>query len=130
MNQHIAQKALDPKVAEKALRVIERMEDQAERPVIIRLKEVATPRNVLMGLLAVGLVATIREVDRQRKMVSMVSESNEAIVQYMRVLVDETNCGEEAYTYLQIMAEDEEAMTDWSAEDEEPIPYIPTHETT
>jgi hypothetical protein len=125
---NIAQKALDPKVAEKALRVIERMEDQAERPVISRMKEVVTPRNILMGFLAIGLVATVREVDRQRKVISKVAENNEAIAQFVRVLVDETNCGEEAYTYLQIMAEEEEAVTDWTTEDNAPIPYIPTDE--
>lgn len=89
-------------------------------------------RDILLGVIAVGLVATVYKVNKQRKIINKIVESEEAISQFIKVMVDETSCGEETYTYLQIMAEEEETVdpegagsVDWSAEDEASIPYIP-----
>lgn len=81
--------------------------------------------------LGAGLTTLVLETERQRREIARLSEGQEATVAFVKAMVDQTNCGEEAYLYLQLQAEEEEKkdeVTTWSEEDTDPVPFEVTDE--
>lgn len=60
------------------------------------------------GLIGTGIVAgfalTARGFLRQQKRISSLEHNQATILGYVQALIDQTNCGEDAYIYLQLQA--------------------------
>lgn len=91
-----------------------------------------TLRGVIRGAFGLSLVAGISvlviETESQRRKIEKMQESQETTLGFIKTLIDETTCGQEAYTYLQMVAddnaeqgEDQDDVVSWS--DDAPVPY-------
>lgn len=78
--------------------------------------------------LGAGLTTLVLETERQRREIVKLKEGQEATIAFVKAMVDQTNCGEEAYLHLQLQAEEEDEVTTWSEEDTDPVPFEVTDE--
>lgn len=96
----------------------------------IKRPSLASIARVAVGVSAVAGIATlVLETERQRREITSMKRDHEATVSFVKTLIDETNCGAEAYLYLQMVADEEDEETaDWSEEDDLPVPFDVTEE--
>lgn len=120
-------------MTENVQRIFPEAVDGSERPTSLtqRLPRVSlkTVIKAAAGLsLGAGLTTLVLETERQRREIVRLKDGQEATIAFVKAMVDQTNCGEEAYLYLQLQSEEEDEVTTWSEEDTDPVPYEVTDE--
>lgn len=65
-----------------------------------------TAKTTVATGLATGAYLTVREVIRHRRRLADLERNQSTILGYIQALINETSCGEDAYIFLQVQAEE------------------------
>ena len=106
------------------------LESVIDNALAVKIRRLPPARNMVKTILglsaAAGIATLVLETERQRQQIAELKSSQQAAVSFIKALVDETECGSEAYLYLQMTDEDEDdedTITEWTEDDQLPIPF-------